>query len=34
MAVRRCSFTEVLDLHNEPDDNRRVLAVLGWLEAG
>jgi len=26
-------FTK-LDLHNEPDDNRRVLAVLGWLEAG
>jgi DNA-binding NarL/FixJ family response regulator len=25
-------FTK-LDLHSEPDDNRRVLAVLGWLES-
>ena len=25
-------FTK-LELHSEPDDNRRVLAVLGWLES-
>jgi DNA-binding NarL/FixJ family response regulator len=30
---RIASIFTKLDLHSEPDDNRRVLAVLGWLES-